>query len=257
MAKHRAHRAEQRGIRGGVKVGEHPLVRIRPTLRIHAEGQIEDRRVGRKARTATQDLGKGQVVGPDERQPFVKALELVFELPTPESSNGSGPRHHEHLLRPGKHLQDVVDRLRKVVGDGDGGFILPKGRVAQDTAFDGREHERCVGKELLSILAREDRRGSSDRHDELWLGTVGEGGLDVVDDRLFGGADEPGRTDDDLDDVHRPADALVEVHPEVGGKGVDDDAAAIDPLQQQDLLHVRMDDGLRLARRSREQHQTS
>ena len=257
MAKHRAHRAEQRGIRGGVELGKHALVRVRPTLRIHAESHIENRRVGREARAAAQDLRKGQFVGPDERQPFVKALELVFELPTPESSNGSGPRHHEHLLRPGKQLQDVVDRLRKVVGDGDGGFILPKGRVAQDTAFDGREHEGYVGKELLSILAREDRRRSSDRHDELGLGTIGEGGSDVVDNRLFGCADEPGRTDDDLDDVHRSADALVEVHPEVGGEGVDDDAAAIDPLQQQDLLHVRMGDGLSLARRRREQHQTS
>ena len=135
--------------------------------------------------------------------------------------------------------------------------MLPKGRVAQDTAFDGREHEGYVGKELLSILAREDRRRSSDRHDELGLGTIGEGGSDVVDNRLFGCADEPGRTDDDLDDVHRSADALVEVHPEVGGEGVDDDAAAIDSLQQQDLLHVRMRGGLSVARRRREQHQTS
>ena len=129
---------------------------------------------------------------------------------------------------------------RKIVGDGDGGFVLPEGRVAQESLVDSREHERCVGKELLSILAREDRRRAGDRHDELRLGTIGEGGSDVVDDRVFGRADEPRWSDDDLDDVHGSADALVEVYPEVGGEGVEDHAAAIDRLQQQDLLHVRM-----------------
>ena len=57
--------AKQGSIRRGVKVGEHSLVRIRPALRVRAEGEIEDRRVAWEARTAAQDLRKGQIVGPD------------------------------------------------------------------------------------------------------------------------------------------------------------------------------------------------
>ena len=79
-------RRKQGSIRRGVKVGEHSLVRIRPTLRIGAEGEIDNCRVGWKARTATQDLRKGQIVGPDKRQAIVKSLELVLELLTPESA---------------------------------------------------------------------------------------------------------------------------------------------------------------------------
>ena len=75
---------KQGSIRRGVKVGEHSLVRIRPALRVRAEGEIEDRRVAWKARTAAQDLRKGQIVGPDECQPIVKSRELVLELSTPE-----------------------------------------------------------------------------------------------------------------------------------------------------------------------------
>ena len=73
--------------------------------------------------------------------------------------------------------------------------------------------------------------------------TIGEGGSDVVDNRLFRRADEARWRDDDLDDVHGSADALVEIDPEVGGERVDDDVAAIDSLQRQDLLHVRMGRG--------------
>ena len=86
MAEHRAQRCKHGRIRRGMKVGEHSLVRICPTLRVRAEGDIHDRRVAWKARTATQDLRKGQIGGPDERQPFAKALELLLELSTPELS---------------------------------------------------------------------------------------------------------------------------------------------------------------------------
>ena len=75
-----AMRRKQRSIRRGVKVGEHSLVRIRRPGRVGAEGEIEDRRVVRKARTAAQDLRKGQIVGPDECQAIVKSLELLLEL---------------------------------------------------------------------------------------------------------------------------------------------------------------------------------
>ena len=48
-----------------------------PRPGVRAEREIEDRRVAWQARTATQDLRKGQIVGPDKCQPFVKSLELV------------------------------------------------------------------------------------------------------------------------------------------------------------------------------------
>ena len=135
----------------------------------------------------------------------------------------------------GQQLQDVIDQPRKIVGDRDGGLVLAKRRVAQKSLIDGREQERRVGKELLAILAREDRRGAGDRHDEVRLGTIGEGGSDVVDDRLFGRADKPGRADDDLDDVHGCPGALVQVDTEVAGEGVDNQVAAVERLQHQHL----------------------
>ena len=124
---------------------------------------------------------------------------------------------------------------RKVVDDRDGGLVVPKRRVAEIPLIDGREQERRVGKELLSILAREDRRGAGDRHDQVRLGTIGEDGSDVVDDRLFRRADKPCRTHDDLDDVHGSARALVQFDAEVAGELVDDQVAAVERLQHQDL----------------------
>ena len=109
---------------------------------------------------------------------------------------------------------------RKIVDDRDSGLVLAKRRVAEISLIDGREQERRVGKELLSILAREDRRGAGDRHDQVRLGTIGEGGSDVVDDRLFRRADKPCRAHDDLDDVHGSLGALVQVDAEVAGEVV-------------------------------------
>ena len=119
-------------------------------------------------------------------------------------------------------------------------FLLAQRRVAKESLVDSREQQRRVGKELLAILAREDRRRAGDRQDEVRLGTIGESGADVVDDRLFGCADEPCRTDDYLDDVHGSARALVEVGSEVAGEGIEDQVAAIGPVQQQDLLDLRL-----------------
>ena len=162
-------RRKQGGIRRGAKIGEHSLVRIRPALRVRAERDIEDRRVVWQAGTAAQDLRKGQLVGPDECQAIVKSRELLLELSTPELAERSGPHHHEHLPGLGQHLEDVIDESRKIVGDRDGGLVFPKRCVAQVSLVDGREQERCVGKELLSILARECRGGAGDRHDEVRL----------------------------------------------------------------------------------------
>ena len=132
----------------------------------------------------------------------------------------------------GQHLQDVVDEPGEIVGDRDGGLVLAKRRVLQISLIDGREQQRRVGKELLSIFAREYRRGTGDSHDKVRRGTIGVGGTDEVDDRLFRRADKPCRTHDDLNDVHRPPGALVQVDPEVAGEVVEDHVAAIERLQQ-------------------------
>ena len=121
----------------------------------------------------------------------------------------------------------------------------PSGASRRYRSIDGREQERRVGKELLSILAREYRRGAGDRHDQVRLGTIGEGGSDVVDHRLFGRADKPCRTDDDLHDVHGSAGALVQIDAEVAGEVSSDQVAAGERLQHQDLPDRR----LRVARR--------
>ena len=63
MAEQHAVRCKQGSIRRGVKVGEHPLVRIRPALRVRAEGEIEDRRVV----LAGSHSGAGSPEGTDRR----------------------------------------------------------------------------------------------------------------------------------------------------------------------------------------------
>ncbi len=99
-------------------------------------------------------------------------------------------------------MQDVIDESRKIVVDRDGSLVLAERCVAQKSLIDGGEQERSVGKELLSMLAREDRRRAGESDDQVWLGAIGERGSDVVDDRLLGRADESGRADDDLNDIH-------------------------------------------------------
>ena len=96
------------------------------------------------------------------------------------------------------------------------------------------------GKSCSSILAREYGRGAGDSHDEVRLGTIGEGGTDEVDDRLFRRADKPCRTDDDLNEVHRCPGALIQVDAEVAGKVVENHVAAVERLQHQDLSDRRL-----------------
>ena len=150
----------------------------------------------------------------------------------------SGPRDDEDLPGLRQHLKDVIDESRKIVDDRDGGLVLPKRCVAQISLVDGREQERRVGKELLSVLAREDRGGAADRHDEVRLRAVGEGGSDEVDDRLFRRADRPCRAHDDLHEVHRLFGALVQFDMKVGGEVVEHEVAAVERLQHQDLLRT-------------------
>ena len=211
-----------------MKVGEYSLVRIRSALRVRAEGDIQNRRVAWQARTAAQDLGERQIVGPDERQPPAKAFELLLELAPPEMAQLPGPHQHEHLPGLRQHLQDVVDESRKIVGDRDRGLVLAERRVAKKCLVDRREEERGVGKELRSMPPREDRRRAGDSHDELRLGTIGERRTDVLDDGPLGRADESCRADDDLNDVHGSLDALVEVDAEVAGEVIHSQAATVE-----------------------------
>ena len=168
-----------------------------------------------QACTAAQGFLNGQIVEPDKCQPVVKSPELVLELATPELADWSGPHHHEHLPGLGQQLQDVLDDARIVVDDRDSGLVVPERGVIEIPLIDGREQDRRVGKELLSILAREDRGGAGDRDNQVRLGTIDEGGSDVVDHRLFWRADKPCRTHDDLNDVHGPLGALVQFDAEV------------------------------------------
>ena len=97
----------------------------------------------------------------------------------------SGPRDNEDLPGLGQHLEDVIDGSWKIVVDRDGGVVVPKRCAAQISLVDGREQERRVGKEQLSVLVREYRSGTGDRHDEIRLRAIAEGGTDEVDDRSF------------------------------------------------------------------------
>src|SRR6188508_2670630 len=114
-----------------MKVGEHALIGIGPALRVRAEGDIDDDGVPWKTRTVTQDLGKRQIVRPDERQPAVKALELLLQLSMPELSYLPGPQHHEHLPGLGKQPQSVIDESGKIVDDRNGSLVLAERCTAQ------------------------------------------------------------------------------------------------------------------------------
>ena len=163
-------RRKQGRIRRGVQFGDHPLVRVCGSRRVCAEGEIEDRRIRRKGRTATHDFRKGQVVGPDESHPIVKSTELILEPLTPEVADGAGADHHEHLPGLRQDLQDVLDDRGEIVEHRDRGLVLVQRRVAQEALIDGREEQRRVGKKLPAIFSREHRRGPGDGHDQVRLG---------------------------------------------------------------------------------------
>ncbi len=209
---------KQGGIGRFAKLGEQLLVRKRGPRRVGAERDIKDRRVFRKARAAAQDLLKGQIVGPDKCQPVVKSTELALEFTTPEPAEWSRPHQHEHLrgLRP--QLENGLDGARILVVDRDSGFLVSKRRVIEKPLIDGREQEGRIGKKLLPILARKHGRGAGDSHDEVRLGTIREGGADVVDHRLFWRADKPCWSHHDLHDVHRLGSAPVQFDAEVAGE---------------------------------------
>ena len=105
----------------------------------------------------------------------------------------------------GSSCRMCLDDARKVIDDRDSGFVVPERCVTEILLIDGREQDRRLGKELLPILAREDRGGAGDRDNQVRFGTIDEGGSNVVDHRLFWRADKPCRTHDDLNHVHGPS----------------------------------------------------
>ena len=106
----------------------------------------------------------------------MKALRTASRVLAARIAELSGPRHHEDLPGLGQQLQHVIDNPRKIVVDRDGGLVLAERRVAKISLVDGREEERRVGKELLAILARENRGRAGDRHDKVRLRAISEGG---------------------------------------------------------------------------------
>jgi hypothetical protein len=249
-AEHHAVQPEKWRVRRRVEVGEHSRVRIRAAPPVRAQGEIQDRRVARKARTLAQDFRKGQTAGPDECQAILKSHEPRLELSTPESAALPGPHHDEHLFRLRQQLQNQIDDSRKIANDRDSGLVFSKRRVTQILLINRCQQERYVGKELLSIFARERRCGTSERDDEVRLGTIGERRSDVVDNRVFGRADKPCGANHDFNDIHGLPDPLAQVDAEVGGCVVVRHVAAVERLQQQHVSNRR----LSFARR-RSEHQ--
>src|SRR5678815_2699478 len=102
------------------------------------------------------------------------------------------------------------------------------------------------------MLARENCRRTGESHNQVRLGMIGEGGSDVVNNRFLGSAHKPRWTDDNLNEVHGPARALVEIYAEIGSEGINHQSAAIERLQHQDLP----DRGLSFARGHTERQAT-
>jgi len=48
-------------------------------------------------------------------------------------------------------LQDVVDEPGEIVDGRRGGLVHAKRRISQPSLIDGREQQRCVGRELPDI----------------------------------------------------------------------------------------------------------
>ena len=141
----------------------------------------------------------------------------------------------------------------QIVDRRGGDFVLAQRLAAQVSLVDGRKQERDVRKQLRSVSAREGQRRAPDRHDQIRLGTIHVGGSDEIDDRLFRCADKSRRPHGDLNEIDRALDPLIDLHPEVGGEVIEDQVAAFDRLQH----HHLAGEGLGLARRRREQQQTS
>jgi hypothetical protein len=100
----------------------------------------------------------------------------------------------------------------------------------------GGEKKRRPGKKLLPVCARKYRRGACHGDDEVRRSMTGETRPDVVDHGIFGRADKPRGTHDDLDDVYGAPSALVQTDAEVAGELINNQNPAVERLQHQNLL---------------------
>ena len=93
---------------------------------------------------------------------------------------------------------------------------------------------------LASVLACERSCGAADAHHKVWRCAIGVQRSDVVDRSLVGTADEPRLPDDHWNDVDRFPDALVQLHAEIPDELVEDEVAALERLQHEDLFRCRL-----------------
>src|SRR6185503_1234175 len=150
----------------GAKPVDDLLAGVRSALGVRAKRLVDDRRMRREIRDALHDLRKRQLVGPDEAQPTPKSCELGLVLRAHEATGGSRPGHHENLPGVGEHAENVVDEEAQVGDDRHRSLGLAKWS-AQIPLIQRGEDERLLRKKLLSVLACEDSRRATDRHDEI------------------------------------------------------------------------------------------
>ena len=170
----------------------------------------------------------------------MKSTELALELTTPEPAEWARPHHHEYLRGLGPQLEDGLEGARKLVVDRDCGLLVSKRSVSEKPPIDGREQDRRVGKELLSISAREGRGRAGDRDDQIRLRTVKEGGSDVVDHHVFWRADKACWPHHDLHDVHSLRRAPDQFDAEVAGELVNRERPSVERLQHQHVADRRL-----------------
>ena len=175
MAELRRIQTKNRRIRGSVKLGQRLFVDLRNTLRVQRHDCVEDGGVRRKRRTARQDLRKGELVGPDERQPVLEPPQSVFQFVQPELLALRRADHHDQRRRVGPEPQDVFDHRRRVVLDRDRRLVGGQGAALEEATIDRGQQERRPGKELLVVLFREHGRRSADCHHEIEPAAVERG----------------------------------------------------------------------------------
>ena len=129
----------------------------------------------------------------------------------------------------------------KSLADATAVSFSPSGRApCTITLIGSREQQWGVGKELLSIFAGEYCRWAGNRHNQVRPGSTNVGGTNEVDHRLFGRANKPRRTHNDLNDIYRLLRTPVQIDTEIAGEAIDDQVASIERLQQQNLSNRRL-----------------
>ena len=116
----------------------------------------------------------------------------------------------------------------------------PSGAARRYRSSTAANRSGVSGKSSWRYLRANIEAGPLDRHDEVRLRAIGEGGSDEVDDRPFRRTHRPYRAHDDLHEVHRLFGALVQFDMKIRGEVVDHDVAAVDRLQHQDLFLDRL-----------------